>query len=268
MTKRTLVVMTATALALAGCGSQKKADSGTASTSDVLRIPYLADMSVPDPDVFYDVEGNSVILNTYQGLLKYAPNSTKIVGNLATSWSVSPDRLTYTFKLRPGVRFHDGTPLTSKAVKASFQRRLDVGQAPSYMLAEVKKMTTPDAGTFVVTLRKRGRAVRALHGVELGAEDHRAGRDQDARGLGPRPEVPAHARGRHRPVQAHGVRARPPVRADAQRRLLGRQAVLPRGAAEDHAGHRQPAPAGASTATSTRSCTRSRHPSSSRCPTA
>ena len=147
--------MSALILALAGCGSQKKADSGTAGTSDVLRIPYLADMSVPDPDVFYDVEGNAVILNTYQGLLKYAPDTTQIVGNLASSWSMSADRLTYTFKLRPGVTFHDGTAMTAKAVKASFQRRLDVGQAPSYMLAEVAKMSTPDASTFVVKLRKR-----------------------------------------------------------------------------------------------------------------
>jgi peptide/nickel transport system substrate-binding protein len=152
---RTLTIAGALILLLAGCGSQRKADSGTASTSDVLRIPYLADMSVPDPDVFYDVEGNSVILNTYQGLLKYAPDTTQIVGNLAASWKVSRDRLTYTFKLRPGVRFQDGSALTSQAVKASFQRRLDVGQAPSYMLAEVAKMSTPDAATFVVKLRKR-----------------------------------------------------------------------------------------------------------------
>jgi peptide/nickel transport system substrate-binding protein len=152
---RSLAVAAALALTVAGCGSQKKAGAGTASTSDVLRIPYLADMSVPDPDVFYDVEGNSVILNTYQGLLKYAPDSTRIVGSLATSWSVSPDRLTYTFKLRRGVTFHDGTPLTAEAVKASFQRRIDVGQAPSYMLAEVATMSAPDAGTFVVKLRKR-----------------------------------------------------------------------------------------------------------------
>ena len=152
---RKLTALGALLLAFAGCGSQKKADSGTASTSDVLRIPYLADMSVPDPDVFYDVEGNAVILNTYQGLLKYAPDTTEIVGNLASSWTVSSDRLTYTFKLRPGVTFHDGTPLTAKAVKASFQRRLDVGQAPSYMLAEVARMTTPDDRTFVVRLRKR-----------------------------------------------------------------------------------------------------------------
>lgn len=154
---RKLTVVAALILALAGCGSEQKGASGAGNpgTSDVLRIPYLADMSVPDPDVFYDVEGNSVILNTYQGLLKYAPDTTEIVGNLAERWSVSKDRLTYTFKLRPGVTFHDGSAMTSQAVKASFQRRLDVAQAPSYMLAEVAKMSTPDASTFVVKLRKR-----------------------------------------------------------------------------------------------------------------
>jgi peptide/nickel transport system substrate-binding protein len=119
----------------------------------VLRIPYLADMSVPDPDVFYDIEGNSVILNQYEGLLKYAPDSTKIVGSLADSWTVSPDRLTYTFKLHPGVTFHSGAPLTSSSVKAAFQRRLDVDQAPAYMLKPVKSMSTPNPLTFVVKLK-------------------------------------------------------------------------------------------------------------------
>jgi peptide/nickel transport system substrate-binding protein len=145
------VVLVAAAMTAAGCGSTTK--KGTTGASDVLRIPYLADMSVPDPDVFYDIEGNSVILNQYEGLLRYAPGSTKIVGSLADSWTVSPDRLTYTFKLHPGVTFHSGAPLTSSAVKASFQRRLDVDQAPAYMLKPVKSMSTPDPLTFVVTLK-------------------------------------------------------------------------------------------------------------------
>jgi peptide/nickel transport system substrate-binding protein len=142
----------AAAIAMAGCGSTTKKDAATGS-SDVLRIPYLADMSVPDPDVFYDIEGNSVILSQYEGLLRYAPGSTKIVGGLADSWTVSPDRLTYTFKLHPGVKFHSGAPLTSTAVKQAFQRRLDVGQAPAYMLEPVKTMSTPDPLTFVVKLK-------------------------------------------------------------------------------------------------------------------
>ena len=147
------------ALVAAGCGAAKKssssgsAASGTIGGSTTLRIPYLADMSVPDPDVFYDIEGNSVILSAYDGLLKYDHGSTKIVGALAKTWTVSKDRLTYTFNLRPHVLFHDGSPLTSKAVKASFQRRLDVNQAPSYMLQPVKSMETPDPLTFVVKLK-------------------------------------------------------------------------------------------------------------------
>jgi peptide/nickel transport system substrate-binding protein len=139
-------------LLVAGCGSSEKKAAG--GSSDVLRIPYLADMSVPDPDIFYDIEGNSVILNQYEGLLRYAPGSTKIVGSLADTWTVSPDRLTYTFKLHPGVTFHSGAPLTSTAVKESFERRLDVDQAPAYMLKPIASMTTPDPLTFVVKLKR------------------------------------------------------------------------------------------------------------------
>lgn len=146
-------VLLGAAITIAGCGSSEK-KSTSAGASDVLRIPYLADMSVPDPDVFYDIEGNSVILNQYEGLLKYASGSTKIVGNLAKSWTVSPDRLTYTFTLQPNVTFHSGAPLTSQAVKDAFQRRLDVAQAPAYMLGGVKSMSTPDDLTFVVTLKR------------------------------------------------------------------------------------------------------------------
>lgn len=151
----------ALALAVTGCGAKTKDDVATAAGgttaagagSDVLNLPYLADMSVPDPDVFYDIEGNSVILNTYEGLVKYAPDSTKIVGALATSFTESKDRLTYTFKLKPGVKFHSGAAMTSADVKASFERRADVGQAPAYMVAPIKSMSTPDPLTFVVKLK-------------------------------------------------------------------------------------------------------------------
>jgi peptide/nickel transport system substrate-binding protein len=111
-------------------------------------------MSVPDPDVFYDIEGNTVILSTYEGLLRYKPDSTDFEPVLATSWDVSPDQLTYTFHLRSGVKFHDGTDFNSAAAKASFQRRLDVNSAPAYMLADVADMQTPDPMTFVVVLKR------------------------------------------------------------------------------------------------------------------
>ncbi|HEV2953641.1 MAG TPA: ABC transporter substrate-binding protein, partial [Candidatus Dormibacteraeota bacterium] len=142
------------ALALAGvllvaaCGS-----GGSASNRDVLHLAYLSDMSTPDPDVFYDIEGNTVILSVYQSLLQYKPDSTQLEGSLATSWIKSPDGLTYTFTLRSGVKFSDGTTLDSKAVETSFQRRTNVNQASGYMLADVDHYETPSPLTFVVVLK-------------------------------------------------------------------------------------------------------------------
>jgi peptide/nickel transport system substrate-binding protein len=153
--RRALVALLAAAIVviLAGCGSSSTTTSSS-TAGNVLRIPYLADMSVPDPDIFYDIEGNSVILSNYEGLVTYAPNSDRIVPALATSWSESPDRLTYTFHLRANVHFHDGSPFTSKSVVASFKRRLAVNQAPAYMVKPIASMTTPDPLTLVLKLKE------------------------------------------------------------------------------------------------------------------
>ena len=118
-----------------------------------LRLAYLADMAQADPDVFYDIEGNTVILSVYEGLLKYKPDSTEVIPSLAEKWEVSSDGLTYTFHLRSGVKFHDGTPFNAQAMKTSFQRRLDVGAAPAYMVQPIASMQTPDTNTFVVRLK-------------------------------------------------------------------------------------------------------------------
>ena len=154
MSRRSLLLVTSLAvLAMLGSACSSSPSSPQVSSGGTLRLAYLADMAQADPDVFYDIEGNTVILSVYEGLLKYKPDSTEIVPSLAESWEVSPDGLTYTFKLRSGVKFQDGTPFDSQAVKTSFQRRLDVGAAPSYMLEPVASMQTPDATTFVMRLK-------------------------------------------------------------------------------------------------------------------
>jgi peptide/nickel transport system substrate-binding protein len=96
-----------------------------------------------------------VITSTYEGLMRYAlDNSTKVEPLLAESYTASPDGLTYTFKLRSGVKFVDGTEMNADAVKFSFERRVKVGSAPSYMLADVEGYETPDPLTFVVKLKQ------------------------------------------------------------------------------------------------------------------
>lgn len=147
------------AITAAACGSSSKSSSGSANAtpagqqSDVIKLAYNADMQVPDPDIFYEIEGNSVTTSVYEGLVRYKPNSTDIEGAIAESYTKSDDGTTYTFKIRSGVKFHDGTPVDAAAAKASFERRTQVNSAPAYMLADVDHYETPDASTFVVKLK-------------------------------------------------------------------------------------------------------------------
>lgn len=150
--------------AIAGCGGSGETRSSGALTTGpsadaVLRLPYQESPAGGiDPDVFYGVEGMSVITAVYEGLVAYKPGTSEIGPALATRWSVSPDGRTYTFTLREGVRFHDGTPLDAAAVKESFERRTAVRQAVSYMLADVEEIEAPEPLRLVVKLSARNNA--------------------------------------------------------------------------------------------------------------
>src|SRR6266705_635727 len=94
----------------------------------------------------------------YSTLLKFDPaNYPQVVGDLAESWNVSPDRRTYTFKLRPNVLFHDGSKLTSADVKASYERIVHpppgVVSARRVDYAAIARIETPDPLTVVFRLQ-------------------------------------------------------------------------------------------------------------------
>lgn len=147
------------AVVVAACGggtSDEGTGSDSASGGDrTLDLAFSSDMDPPDPDTNYQLQGNQVTTSLYEGLVDYAADgSAEIVPLLAESWEVSDDQLTYTFTLREGVTFHDGTPLDSEALLAGFERRTDeaVGSPMSYMLLPVAGYETPDERTFVIEL--------------------------------------------------------------------------------------------------------------------
>jgi len=98
------------------------------------------------------------IIPFYSYLVKFdASQGGKIAGDLATSWTISPDGLVYTFKLHEDVNFHDGSPLTSADVKATFERIANPQQGVISMrqsnLKDVAAIETPDKTTVVFRLR-------------------------------------------------------------------------------------------------------------------
>jgi len=96
----------------------------------------------------------ALIDNVYQGLVtRDGDQNNEIVPALATAWAVSPDGLTYTFTLRPGVTFHDGSALTAEDVVTSLQTAQgDATIQNSADLANVASISSPDASTVVMTL--------------------------------------------------------------------------------------------------------------------
>ena len=91
--------------------------------------------------------------NLYEPLLYANPpgSAQPFTPCLATSWEVSKDGLTWTFHLRHGVTFHDGTPFTSAAVKYSYEATKKLGVGSSYIWFPVTKITTPDDYTVKIT---------------------------------------------------------------------------------------------------------------------
>ncbi|KTS85978.1 peptide ABC transporter substrate-binding protein [Microbacterium testaceum] len=98
----------------------------------------------------------ALVDNVYQGLVtRDGDENNAIVPALATEWNVSPDGLTYTFTLRQGVTFHDGSALTADDVVTSLQTAKDDATVQnSTDLANVASISSPDASTVVVTLAK------------------------------------------------------------------------------------------------------------------
>ncbi|MEY2524757.1 MAG: peptide/nickel transport system substrate-binding protein [Ilumatobacteraceae bacterium] len=143
-------------LIISACGSSSNSGSpgGTSgSGSKVLRVARTIQDYPPDPATWYGAPANDRMMALYEGLYTYEGEGSKLVPQLALSHEVSADGLTYTFKLRPGVKFHDGTPFNAAAAKYSFEREQKINLGAAYMVAGVSSVEAPDDLTLVVHLK-------------------------------------------------------------------------------------------------------------------
>lgn len=97
----------------------------------------IDDIISMDPGEAFELSTAEVTGNTYDLLVRLDLSDTsKVKGDLAESWSVSDDGLTYTFKLKPGQKFASGNPITAADVAYSFERAVKLDKSPAFIIGQ------------------------------------------------------------------------------------------------------------------------------------
>lgn len=127
---------------------------------DVLVVGQIAEPQSLDPQVSTAANDFRITTNIFEGLVRFKDGTLEVEPALATDWTISDDGLVYTFTLREGVTFHDGTPFNAEAVKFTFDRMLDeshpyydTGPFPlSFNFADITETKVIDDYTVEFTL--------------------------------------------------------------------------------------------------------------------
>jgi len=149
----------ALAIAAAGCsGSATPSGIGgssspsTGATGSTLVIANAVKVDTLDPEANSVNESIWLDQNLYSRLLQPNSTGTGLLPDLASSWTISPNGLTYTFHLRPDAKFSNGTPVTANDVIYSIDRSRAFAGGWGFLLTAVKTITAPDQHTVVITL--------------------------------------------------------------------------------------------------------------------
>jgi peptide/nickel transport system substrate-binding protein len=122
-------------------------------SKDTVVYAAYADIKDWDPSVAASMEV-VMLSGVYETLTYYDTYGKKNVKpGLATSWSTSNNGLTWTFNLRKGVKFHDGTPFNAAAVKYSIERTKTMKKGTSYILGAIKDLTVVNDSTVQINLK-------------------------------------------------------------------------------------------------------------------
>ena len=95
------------------------------SNAKVLVVGQIAEPKSLDPSTVTAVNDFRIVMNIYDGLVRYTDGKLEVEPALAKSWDISSDGTVYTFNLRSGIKFHDGSSFNAEAVKFNFDRMLN-----------------------------------------------------------------------------------------------------------------------------------------------
>ena len=128
----------------------------------VLIVGQIAEPQSLDPHAVTAVNDFRILMNVYDGLVRYADGTLEVEPALASDWEISGDGLTYTFNLREGVQFHDGSDFDAESVVFNFERMLDeahpyhdTGPFPlSFFFSAIEEVEALDSHTVEFTLNE------------------------------------------------------------------------------------------------------------------
>lgn len=139
----------ATLLPLVGCAGTT---AGTATSENSVIVIADADPDTLNPGLTTSTQTLDVQSKIFEGLI-WLGKDGQPQPQLATSWEISPDQLTYNFTLREGVKWHDGRPFTSADVQYSFQTLLKDNARSATVLNRIGQIEAPDERTIRITLK-------------------------------------------------------------------------------------------------------------------
>lgn len=157
-----ILCLAVTSTLLIGCGGNTSNEIGNNGNQeaevqkDRLIIARPFDSVNLDPVTNQETNDIRVIENIADGLVTYNDDGTEIIPRLATDWETSEDGLTWTFNLRKGLKFSDGSPVTAEDIEFSFQRAIDHTESIYYTYAaSIESVECPDDTTVIFKMKNQ-----------------------------------------------------------------------------------------------------------------
>jgi peptide/nickel transport system substrate-binding protein len=159
-TRRRRLLLGAAAIALFALASPASAQT---PRDTVVMTKQIDDIVSLDPAESFEFSGNEVVANIYDRLILPDPqDASKMIGQIAESWSLGADGRTYSFKLKPNQKFHSGNAVTAEDVVYSIHRAVALNKTPGFILTQfglskdtmAQAVRASDAQTVMITTDK------------------------------------------------------------------------------------------------------------------
>ena len=140
MTASAMILATTALVAFTPASAQTPRDT-------VVMAKQIDDIISLDPAEVFEFSGSEIAGHLYDRLIAFdSKETTRLYGQLAESWTVADDGMTYTFKLKPGLKFHSGNPITAADVVYSFERVVQLNKSPGFIITQfgIKKDNVRD----------------------------------------------------------------------------------------------------------------------------